>query len=353
MLSKDKARGAILGYYVLHRAKSTLPWENKTIDEPGATSLLVEPLNEHTTYEFAMQAFNSKGVSKLSALMEKTTDQDGKCYYTYIFYNFYLFHYLFCFDFYIIIIIIIIFGTISDNLHLLYNLTWIIVNGLLVALCFFYWYFSFIAEHAILKTALHSAQLPLHVLFGRGVTIIRFLTQKFHLRLTCQLYSDKVSLSQRLRSFSFWQHKYRPTIPTTNKTIFQCVTIAWRVDASSGVSYRQQQIYLSDCDVTAICGKIQVFLSGWMTQSKWKWSIGHKFYRKLTKLKGDNSKIFCRSEKIWRIDIFFEQIAFSHGTCARLWEWRWRQNDAPSPCGFCGRVTSSPSNYIFALTSMS
>ena len=108
-----------------------------------------------------------------------------------------------------------------------------------------------------------------------------------------------------------------------------------------------------DCDVTAICGKIKVFLSGWMTQSKWKWSIGHKFYRKLTKHKGDNSKIFCRSEKIWRIDIFFEQIAFSHGTCARPREWRWRQNDAPSPCGFCGRVASSPSNYIFALTSMS
>ena len=100
MLSKDKATGAILGYYVLHRAKSTPPWENKTIDEPGATSLLVEPLNEHTTYEFAMQAFNSKGVSKLSALMEKTTDQDSKCHYTYIFYNFYLFNYLFCFDFF-------------------------------------------------------------------------------------------------------------------------------------------------------------------------------------------------------------------------------------------------------------
>ena len=145
MLSKDKARGAILGYYVLHRAKSTLPWENKTIEEPGATSLLVEPLNEHTTYEFAMQAFNSKGVSKLSALMEKTTDQDSKCYYTYLFYSFYLFNYLFCFDFFIIIII---FGTISDNIHLIYNLAWIIVYGLLVALFFFYCYFSFMVEHA-------------------------------------------------------------------------------------------------------------------------------------------------------------------------------------------------------------
>ena len=108
MLSKDKARGAILGYYVLHRAKSTPPWENKTIDEPGATSLLVEPLNKHTTYEFAMQAFNSKGVSKLSALMEKTTNQDGKCYYTYIFYNFYLFHYLFCLIFLLLLLLFLV-----------------------------------------------------------------------------------------------------------------------------------------------------------------------------------------------------------------------------------------------------
>ena len=142
MLSKDKARGAILGYYVLHRAKSTPPWENKTIDEPGATSLLVEPLNEHTTYEFAMQAFNSKGVSKLSALMENTTNQDSKCYYTYIF--FITFIYLTIY----FVMIIISSGIISDNLHLLQNQARIIVNELLVALCSFYWYFSFMVEHA-------------------------------------------------------------------------------------------------------------------------------------------------------------------------------------------------------------
>ena len=64
------------------------------------------------------------------------------------------------------------------------------------------------------QIALHSAQLSLHVLFERDVKIIRFLAQKFNLRLTCQLYSDIVSLSQRLRSFSFWQRKIRPIIST-------------------------------------------------------------------------------------------------------------------------------------------
>ncbi|XP_022798569.1 receptor-type tyrosine-protein phosphatase F-like, partial [Stylophora pistillata] len=75
MLSKDKARGEILGYYVLYRVNSTPPWINKTVDGAEMTSLLVGSLNEHTTYEFAMQAFNSKGASDLSALLEKTTDQ--------------------------------------------------------------------------------------------------------------------------------------------------------------------------------------------------------------------------------------------------------------------------------------
>ncbi|XP_022809697.1 protein sidekick-1-like isoform X2 [Stylophora pistillata] len=76
MLSKDKARGAILGYYVLYRVKeNTPPWINKTVGGAGITSLLLGPLNEHTMYEFAMQAVNSKGVSNISALVEKTTDQ--------------------------------------------------------------------------------------------------------------------------------------------------------------------------------------------------------------------------------------------------------------------------------------
>lgn len=106
MLSKDKARGAILGYYVLYRVKQNTPtWINKTVDGAGATSLLVGPLNEHTTYEFAMQAFNSKGISDVSALVEKTTDQHSECYF--IFYLFIIFSllyygysYLLCYDCY-------------------------------------------------------------------------------------------------------------------------------------------------------------------------------------------------------------------------------------------------------------
>ena len=81
MLSNETARGAILGYYVFYRVKNTTPWSNKTVDGAGATSLLVGSLNEHTTYEFAMQAFNRKGVSNLSALVEKTTDQHSECYF--------------------------------------------------------------------------------------------------------------------------------------------------------------------------------------------------------------------------------------------------------------------------------
>ena len=81
MLSKDKARGAIMGYCVLHRVKNTPTWTNESVDGAEKTSLLVGSLNEHTTYEFAMQAFNSKGVSNLSALVEKTTDQHSECYF--------------------------------------------------------------------------------------------------------------------------------------------------------------------------------------------------------------------------------------------------------------------------------
>ena len=81
MLSKDKARGAILGYYVLHRVKDTSPWTNESVDGAEKTSLPVGSLNEYTTYEFAMQTFNSKGVSNLSALVEKTTDQHSECYF--------------------------------------------------------------------------------------------------------------------------------------------------------------------------------------------------------------------------------------------------------------------------------
>lgn len=85
MLSKDKARGAIFGYYVLYRVNSTPTWINETVEGAETTSLLIEPLNEHTTYEFAMQAFNSKGVSIVSALVEKTTNQHSECYFNFYF----------------------------------------------------------------------------------------------------------------------------------------------------------------------------------------------------------------------------------------------------------------------------
>ena len=88
MLRKDKARGAILGYYVLHRVNSTPPWVNKTVDGAETTSLLVGPLNEHTTYEFSIRAFNGKGVSNLSALVEKTTHQHSECYLSVTFFFF-------------------------------------------------------------------------------------------------------------------------------------------------------------------------------------------------------------------------------------------------------------------------
>ena len=70
-----------MGYYVLYRVSGTPPWINKTVNRAELTSLLVGPLNEHTTYEFAMQAFNRKGVSNLSALVEKTTDQQSECFF--------------------------------------------------------------------------------------------------------------------------------------------------------------------------------------------------------------------------------------------------------------------------------
>ena len=81
MLSNETARGAILGYYVLYRVKNITSWTNQTVDGAGATSLSVGSLNEYTTYEFAMQTLNEKGVSNLSALVEKTTNQHSECYF--------------------------------------------------------------------------------------------------------------------------------------------------------------------------------------------------------------------------------------------------------------------------------
>ena len=81
MLTIQEARGAILGYYVLYRVKANPepPWENKTVDGANTTSYVVGPLNEFTIYQFAMQAFNSKGASDpISPPLEKETDEHSE-----------------------------------------------------------------------------------------------------------------------------------------------------------------------------------------------------------------------------------------------------------------------------------
>ena len=81
MLTKQQARGAILGYYILYRVKANpeQPWENKTVDGADTTSYVVAPLNEFTLYQFAMQAFNSKGASDpTSPPLEKETDEHSE-----------------------------------------------------------------------------------------------------------------------------------------------------------------------------------------------------------------------------------------------------------------------------------
>ena len=78
MLTKEDARGAILGYYILYRKPADAPWENKTVNGKDTTTFLVTSLDKFTIYEFAMQAFNSKGVSDLSAALQKRTAEDSK-----------------------------------------------------------------------------------------------------------------------------------------------------------------------------------------------------------------------------------------------------------------------------------
>ena len=83
MLTKQDARGAILGYYVLYREKKVSqepPWENTTVDGANTTSYVVASLNKFTSYELAIQAFNSKGASVMSDVIERTTDEDGKSF---------------------------------------------------------------------------------------------------------------------------------------------------------------------------------------------------------------------------------------------------------------------------------
>jgi len=75
---EEQARGEILGYYVLYNIKNIPTLVNKTIDGKETTSYVIASLKEFTLYEFAMQAFNSKGVSPKSPVLEKRTDQDSK-----------------------------------------------------------------------------------------------------------------------------------------------------------------------------------------------------------------------------------------------------------------------------------
>lgn len=78
MLTREEARGEILGYYVLYNIKSNPTLVNRTVDGKEATSYLITLLKKFSLYEFAMQAFNSKGVSQKSSVVEKKTNEDSK-----------------------------------------------------------------------------------------------------------------------------------------------------------------------------------------------------------------------------------------------------------------------------------
>ena len=81
MLTKEQARGAILGYVVLYKKKYGGSKENQTALGKETTSYVVTSLEEYTSYQFSMQAFNNKGVSNESASVETTTDEDSKLLY--------------------------------------------------------------------------------------------------------------------------------------------------------------------------------------------------------------------------------------------------------------------------------
>ena len=80
MLAKQDAKGAILGYYILYKRKSEpkVSWKNRTVDRAETTSLVLASLDEYTSYQFAIQAFNRKGVSGRSEIVERKTDGGGK-----------------------------------------------------------------------------------------------------------------------------------------------------------------------------------------------------------------------------------------------------------------------------------
>ena len=80
MLTKEDARGDILGYYILYKRKSKpeVSWKNRTVNGADITFLVLAFLDEYTPYQFAIQAFNSKGVSDRSEIEERKTDEDGE-----------------------------------------------------------------------------------------------------------------------------------------------------------------------------------------------------------------------------------------------------------------------------------
>ena len=80
-----------MGYYVLYNVKDNSTLVNRTIDGKETTSYVITSLKEFTSYEFAMQAFNIKGVSPKSSVLEKTTDQDSKfiCFRYFVYYHTY------------------------------------------------------------------------------------------------------------------------------------------------------------------------------------------------------------------------------------------------------------------------
>ena len=80
MLTKEDARGDILGYYILYKRKSEpeVPWKNRTVNRMDITFLVLASLDKYTPYQFAIQAFNSKGVSDRSEIEERNTDEDGE-----------------------------------------------------------------------------------------------------------------------------------------------------------------------------------------------------------------------------------------------------------------------------------
>ena len=62
-------------------ARGAIPeasWKDRTVDRAETTSLVLASLDEYTSYQFAIQAFNCKGVSGRSEIVERKTDEDGK-----------------------------------------------------------------------------------------------------------------------------------------------------------------------------------------------------------------------------------------------------------------------------------